>query len=400
MNTSSTQLTNDISRRLSPTGSLIVCVGSGVSRAAGVPDWRALIERAEVSAFLASHGESAELLLPHLSVERLRATLRAQIEAAGVKPSPLHRRIARLKPQAIFTTNYDDLIERALLEQGTTPSDVTSILRREDSDRFVPVIKLHGALDVDEDYSAWSPRWHHIASHADAADLSVLQALFSSSVVLAIGYSLESPELASLYERFGGSYSLARNWFILTTDSSPVSRRVWRNRGAQIASVTEAVLLRVLDQLSRRRTSDERPALPSTANRRVYLSHARDEDATDTVRHWLKSAGMIPVSSDMSVGQLDLFDVRVQSAIDSAVAAVVVIGRDRSVDRLWDHDQNIAFEIGYLFARFGNEKVLVVVPVGVAPPVDMPEIRYLFLDARNSSDGRAAIERWVAATGI
>lgn len=166
---------NDLIQRFAAASEATVVVGAGASMEALLPSWPLLIERL-LRRVAAVH--------PHLTSDPLREqwiqqTLREDdLLAAGAivevmasddldkllpeelfspggpgafEPGPIAHQVASLKrcfgaDMAILTTNYDDLIERALLAQGYPKKDIKSYVRRRHDlpPDAVPVTHLHG----------------------------------------------------------------------------------------------------------------------------------------------------------------------------------------------------------------------------------------------------------------
>ena len=137
---------------------LVVVVGAGASIAAGLPSWNELVIqlRSELGLPPVNEPQDPRLLDPLYVAEMYeqrfdRPSLMDKIIEMIEKiktPSETHHAIARLNVQTIFTTNYDDLIERAL-EKAEKSFRV--ICSDEDYAHFPPpdrtvVIKLHGHI--------------------------------------------------------------------------------------------------------------------------------------------------------------------------------------------------------------------------------------------------------------
>lgn len=127
-------------------GQLVVLVGAGASRWAGMPTWKQVIcELAQdlAPALREAVPDAARRFTPPspedpLSVEsfmkigeayrwvcgeeRLHARLRALFDTSRIDAAqlPLHRLLVRLSEHvpAIYTTNFDDLLERAFAAAG------------------------------------------------------------------------------------------------------------------------------------------------------------------------------------------------------------------------------------------------------------------------------------------
>jgi Sir2- and TIR-associating SLOG family/SIR2-like domain len=132
--------------------------GAGLSRAAGFVDWKGLLEEIAKDLGLDVNREPDLIALAQydFNYRRNRSQLsEAIIEnfAKQAKLTPNHYLLARLPLQTIWTTNYDQLIERAFGEAGKV---VDVKLQTEDftlqKARDLILYKMHG--DVQQPYKA------------------------------------------------------------------------------------------------------------------------------------------------------------------------------------------------------------------------------------------------------
>ena len=162
--------------RLACANELTLLVGAGASMEAGLPSWRALIEQllAKVAAELAEleDGERADWVVATIerdellgagavvgvmSKEKLEELIPAELyEGRGAEafaPGPIAHQVASLRGiwgerAEILTTNYDDLLEQALIDAGTARTNIRSYTQNREPDKraagTVAVTHLHG----------------------------------------------------------------------------------------------------------------------------------------------------------------------------------------------------------------------------------------------------------------
>ncbi len=219
-------------------GQLVVLVGAGASRWAGLPTWKeavcALAQDLAPALREAVPGAAARFAPPSaeqpLSAdgfmkiaeafrwvcgdERLRAKLRALFDCSGIdaRELPLHARLVRLAEHvpAIYTTNFDDLLERAFAAAGVSyqvvaePRDLHDWRYDQLDGSFVPrfpIYKLHGSLDRPDTLVLGESDFQRRAgllSHP--IDLRFCSDVVGREVLL-VGYSFSDPNVRWLWAK-------------------------------------------------------------------------------------------------------------------------------------------------------------------------------------------------------
>jgi len=134
-------------------GDVGVFVGAGLSRAAGYVDWRALLKgvAAELGLDVDRETDLIAVAQYHLNEKRSRGRLNQAIidELVGsATPTRSHSILARLPVPTVWTTNYDQLLERSFENAGKivdlklTQENLAQTKR----DRDVVLYKMHGCV--------------------------------------------------------------------------------------------------------------------------------------------------------------------------------------------------------------------------------------------------------------
>lgn len=186
---------------------LVIFVGAGVSMNSDYPSWENLVRE-----FARGLGYSKDKLKKltnddYLKIPQQYYNLRGKKEYYSLindffnvkaNPNVIHDLIFKFNPNYIITTNYDRLIEKSAEEKGMF-YDVVS--RDEDlsytqNDKMI--IKMHGDFThnnivlKEEDYLSYSSNFKLIENF--------IKSLFSSNVVLFIGYSLSDINVKMIFQ--------------------------------------------------------------------------------------------------------------------------------------------------------------------------------------------------------
>lgn len=219
-------------------GQLLLLVGAGASRWAGLPSWREVVAAlaGELVPALADHVPHAKerfrppepdgrvpfealLRIPDAyrflhGDERLVERIGALFDTSGVDPAslPLQQLLVRFAPfvPAIYTTNFDDLLERSLQATGRS-CQVVAEARDLDAWQYdeidgayvprFPVYKLHGSLDRPSTLVLGASdfqRRQGLASHP--IDLRFCSDVVGREVLL-VGYSFSDPNVRWLWTK-------------------------------------------------------------------------------------------------------------------------------------------------------------------------------------------------------
>lgn len=235
----------------------VIWVGPGLSIAAGYPTYLSLMKTmvgAAPEAGIDPEGDfmlAVDAFMQERSIGELSELLQREIGALEKPVTPLHRSVARLAGadcfSAILTTNYDDLLERALGEEGV-PHLLQTLDHNQDvaGTGEVRVLKLHGsygdwraAVLKRKSYEDFGPRYGFL--------LGQLETLMRQRPVLFVGYSLQDPEvldwMAKLSEE--DTYDL-RAWHALLPERDWEAAKASRWKGQPSSRLLAKVGLRAL----------------------------------------------------------------------------------------------------------------------------------------------------------
>ncbi|PGV02793.1 SIR2 family protein [Bacillus thuringiensis] len=183
---------------------LVVFVGAGVSVNSKLPTWYDLVsELAEEMGMSVGNSVDSFMQIPQYYFnERGEKEYLEKIEGIlnrkTYKPNIIHEQIIDLNPKHIITTNYDDLLEQSfkLYNKSYHVVSDNSDLPYASQDQML--IKMHGCLKKknivlkEDDYLSYSSNFKLIETY--------IKSLFSTHIILFIGYSAEDPNFKLIFQ--------------------------------------------------------------------------------------------------------------------------------------------------------------------------------------------------------
>ncbi|AKF10559.1 SIR2 family protein [Sandaracinus amylolyticus] len=179
-------------------GKLVLFLGAGISRGAGLPDWATLLEQLAARAAIDDRAGFARL--DHLDraevlERRFGGTAALGREVASLlgseRSSLAHALLAALPVNEIVTTNYDRLFEIA--SEPVIGADALAVLgpgRRSDRARWL--LKMHGCVTRPEEIVLTRTDYLRYAEERGAL-MGIVQALLMTRHMLFVGFSLDDP---------------------------------------------------------------------------------------------------------------------------------------------------------------------------------------------------------------
>jgi hypothetical protein len=294
-------------------GSGVLFVGAGMSSGAGLPTWDELIDRLCAGLGIKPDRsydalDVAQWYRDRFQAEGLGKVLHETFAGAG-QPTLGHYLLLALPLQHIVTTNYDDLIERAL--HGLKRHPVT-VIRQEDVSRTggagTYVVKLHGDASHPQDIVLSRDDYASFFEQRPAMS-SLLEGLMLNRTFFFVGYSLRDPNFRHLFSRVARMLRDARRPAFATSFADPgptteLVRAQWKKEQLEFVPIIaegghlrQVAFWRFLDRLGEQvmlrkpplMLADDTPTPPALAAVASGLS-----DAGDRIEALLKA----PLSGD------------------------------------------------------------------------------------------------------
>ncbi len=217
-------------------GECVLFVGAGLSSGAGLPSWGELVQRLARDLNVQASERIDQLDLAQwyreeFGAARLGEVVRSTFQGAGL-PTLAHYLLMALPLRHVITTNYDDLLERALSALKRHPLPV---VRQEDvvrtGDAGTYVVKLHGDAAHPEDIVLSRDDYHEFFERRPAMAL-LLEGLLLNRTFFFVGYSLRDPNFRQVFSRIARMLRQARRPAFATTfeaagDTAAYLERQW-----------------------------------------------------------------------------------------------------------------------------------------------------------------------------
>lgn len=230
-------------------GNLVAFVGAGASRSYtddesgktwnGLPTASMLVERlAEKRSYIdksMAFDEACFLYKHNNGRSDLEAFLVEHIDRPVIKPLPADVLLANLSFSAYITTNYDTLLERALVQERKKPhvvitdSDVSRIRQQN-----TPIMKIHGCVTRPQTMIASSDEFLPIGERLPIVE-ALLRTYLANKVVLFLGFSLEDKDFSRIFEdtkQILGAY-MPKSYAVVQ-DMTEFRDKYWQAKGVHI----------------------------------------------------------------------------------------------------------------------------------------------------------------------
>jgi hypothetical protein len=282
-------------------GNGVIFVGPGLSQLAGLPGMDDLAS--ELAAELdgcppdANPRDIAQYYVIEHERHRLVQKLRVQLETLNVQPTPVHKALAQLPVSAIFTSAYDDLLEKAL---RTIQRPFTFVIGNVDASFWssdqLQLVKLHGDLNQPKSIIITSKDYERFAIDRSAL-IRLLTTTLETHTALFIGYDTSDPNLRLILTAISSElHNYTRNLYTLQFGLSRLVAEDLEQRGLKVIDLGEQAnaaqhISTTLQWISTFSKKVKKNTKPQTPNISEPTPKTPVEILADEVRFWLEVRG-------------------------------------------------------------------------------------------------------------
>lgn len=211
---------------------IVIFVGAGLSTNAGLPNWSKLVENIldgisskEPKSEKFKKALNDEILTP---IEVLTKISQFREEAISIleeqirnfdqtKPLPVHEKLGEISNQ-IITTNYDNLIEKALPNfEIISYTNEYKVAKLSNYEKYI--FKIHGDIQEPNKCVLFPIEYDNLYTKEEKTSTFELKKIISDKSILFIGFSLSDPYISYVFDFINNLYSgFNPDHFVITTD--------------------------------------------------------------------------------------------------------------------------------------------------------------------------------------
>lgn len=161
----------------------------------------------------------------------------------AIRLSPIHAELAQMdRCEILYTTNFDDFIERAFTLQGRQNQAVAIEQHMRPGPGITEIVKFHGDWNHPDRMVLTESDYERRMEFQTAMDMRLWSDLLNRSVLF-VGYSFRDPNVAYLFRRMNDRFlklprtTSGRRAYILTQDPSQFERLLFDARNIEVIAI-------------------------------------------------------------------------------------------------------------------------------------------------------------------
>lgn len=261
----------------------VIFVGSGISTWSKLPTWEAMIS--QLADYCQGEGKDKGAKLVREQIEKGNLLQAASygydeltLEQQGrfiqsmyhnrAIPHDIHKKLVSLGPTCFITTNYDDLLEKAVISLGKTSirpcmnGGETEMARIVHAKAKNFIFKPHGDANDVKSIVLTRKQYRNLMPHGDLhTAMETLRTLLMTRNVVYVGFSFRDPDFAYVRDTLGNLYQgVTPAHYAIMADVSPKERDFWQKHdgihitsyktsSSKVPAIKHNALIKLLDRL-------------------------------------------------------------------------------------------------------------------------------------------------------
>lgn len=225
---------------------IIPFVGAGLSRNLGLPEWDVLMAKVAEDLdidpeILSIHGDSLQIAEYHIichggSKNRISKIIDRNLRSTEVDigASVVHKCLVDMRFPKIYTTNFDEAIEKAFRYHGepcyviATLDDILAA-----PDNVTQIVKFHGTLDLDETLVISETDYYNRLDMEGPLDIKLRSDLLGKTVLF-LGYSFRDLNIRYMWSKLFKIMQANCKAFMVTMKPNYVFEKIYGEKGMKI----------------------------------------------------------------------------------------------------------------------------------------------------------------------
>ncbi len=377
----------------------VLCIGPGLSIAAGAPTWMELTKllMRDVKTKSPEHVDPTQALEFHAHVAGRARTIEFLKSHYGkLHPTAVHASLLKLPWRAIVTTNFDTLLEQTLdsLDKPYTVWSSPTNVKAPTPLGNNLILKLHGSIDTTREIILTATDYAKVVGNPRSALSDHLRFLMSGAPAVFIGYSARSA-MDNFFIPYKAGASDAAKWVLISQSTEPMERELLKSRGIATIDIPFDSLESVAGQLRILLNRDLEETKQSSGKKRILiLGSAQHSTLAVNIRAHLRRKGFEVITlEEFPATGLPLMEKLIE-VLKSADHAIFIEPSDDP--RLAQSArQNMMFELGLAVASMGRQRVMLVADRQFQAPTDLFGLSYVLTDKEDSASVILAVDKMI-----
>ena len=216
---------------------LVFFIGSGMSKNVGLPDWNELMEelKKDLKTKETDYLKIAQLYFLEFGSYEYYKKIKSFFPLEKVKPHNIHKLLIKTFPQHIITTNWDNVIEKAIDEEMALYDVVRNDAELISTSSTRKLIKMHGDIELqniiftEDDYLEYSKKFPLVENY--------VKSILSTNIVIFLGYSYSDINLKYITKWIQSSSAIRPPAYMVVFNEDKVQEKYFKNHGISVLNI-------------------------------------------------------------------------------------------------------------------------------------------------------------------